>query len=113
MLKFSTIAVVLPGLGLAAAARAEIPPQPASIKNQAVLACVRMDADGKVSGAYLMSSTGDAARDADYLAWIKKLEWPKPSKHDKSIDQWAPMGLALGKSKAPPAPKTCDPPKAG
>ena len=98
-------------LALSTAVRAEIPPQPASIKDQAVLACVRMDAEGKVSGAYLMSSTGDAARDADYLGWIKKLEWPKPSKRDKTVDQWMPMGLALGKSKAPPAPKTCDPPK--
>jgi len=93
------------------AVHAAVPPQPASLKDQAVLACVRMDAEGKVSGAYLLSSTGDAARDADYLAWIKKLEWPRPPKYDKTIDQWLPMGLALGRSKAPPAPKTCDPPK--
>jgi len=97
----------------ATAARAELPPQPASIKDQAVLACVRMNADGKVSGAYLLSSTGDAARDADYLTWIKKLEWPRPSKYDKTVDQWLPMGLALGRAKAPAAPKTCDPPKEG
>ncbi len=94
-------------------AYAELPPQPASLKDQAVLACVRTDAEGKVSGAYLMSSTGDAAKDADFLAWIRKLEWPKPRKGDKSIDQWMPMGLALGKGKAPPSPKTCDAPKEG
>jgi hypothetical protein len=97
----------------ATAARAELPPQPASIKDQAVLACVRMDAEGKVSGAYLMSSTGDAARDADFLAWIKQLKWAKPEKRDRTIDQWLPMGLALGKGKAPPSPKTCDPPRDG
>jgi hypothetical protein len=111
--KTRLIAATLILLSAAVTARAEVPPQPASIKDQAVLACVRMDAEGKVSGAYLLSSTGDAARDADYLAWIKQLTWPKPSRHDKTVDQWAPMGLALGKAKAPPAPKTCDPPKAG
>jgi hypothetical protein len=100
-------------IGGATAARAALPPEPASIQNQAVLACVRMDAEGKVSGAYLMSSTGDAARDADFLAWIKKLEWPKPSKRDKTVDQWLPMGLALGKAKAPPSPESCPPPKDG
>ena len=113
MLKRCVIAVGLCGLALATAARAGLPPQPASLKDQAVVACVRMDAEGKVSGAYLLSSTGDAARDADFLAWIKQLTWPKPSKRDKTIDQWAPMGLALGKAKAPPSPKTCDPPKDG
>src|SRR6185503_12712333 len=92
-------AAALALLTAATAARAELPPQPASLKDQAVLACVRMDAGGKVSGAYLMSSTGDAGRDADFLAWIKKLEWPKPGKHDKTVDQWLPMGLALGKGK--------------
>jgi len=97
----------------ATAARAELPPQPASLKDQAVLACVRMDAEGKVSGAYLMSSTGDSARDADFLTWIRKLEWPKPGKHDKTVDKWLPMGLALGKGKAPPSPKSCDAPKDG
>jgi hypothetical protein len=100
-------------LAAATAARADLPPQPASIKDQAVLACVRMDAEGKVSGAYLLSSTGDAARDADFLGWIKQLKWAKPDKRDKTVDQWLPMGLALGKGKAPPSPKTCDPPKDG
>jgi len=97
----------------ATAARAELPPQPASLKDQAVLACVRMDAEGKVSGAYLMSSTGDAAKDADFLAWIRKLEWPKPGKRDKTVDQWLPMGLALGRGKAPPSPPSCPPPRDG
>jgi hypothetical protein len=113
MLKRSAIGVGLAVLAIAGAARAELPPVPPSIADHAVLACVRMDAEGKVSGAYLLNSTGDLARDADYLAWIKKLEWSRPSKHDKTIDQWLPMGLALGKAKAPPSPKTCDPPKDG
>jgi hypothetical protein len=108
-----TVAGALALLAAVSSARAALPPEPASIQNQAVLACVRVDAGGKVSGAYLMSSTGDAARDADFLARIKQLQWAKPDKRDKTIDQWLPMGLALGKAKAPPSPKSCDAPKDG
>jgi len=93
----------------AAAAGAELPPAPQSLRNAAAMMCLKIGDDGRVTGLFLIHSTGDAAQDSDWLAWARKLHWDAARPGARGRNVWLPMSIAFGTAKAEPAPSTCAP----
>jgi hypothetical protein len=108
------IAIAAATLFLPCAAASEgLPPIPPSLLNVSAVSCVRLDDLGAVSGAFLITSTGDPDRDRDLLAWIKQLHWA-PAKAGEQRNVWFPMPVAIGDGiSPPPMPASCAPPGSG
>jgi len=85
-----------------------LPPIPEDLLNVSAVSCVKMDESGKVVGAYMIQSTGDAGRDREVVAWVKQLRWDKAKPGEKSRNVWFPMPVAFGGDAQPPEmPASC------
>jgi hypothetical protein len=91
----------------ATAAFAQVPDVPEDLLNVSAISCVKMDDNGKVVGAYIVQSTGDAHRDREIVDWVKQLHWDKAKPGDKLRNVWFPMPVAFGDGKAPELPASC------
>lgn len=101
--------LLLAMLGASAAAAQELPPISGDMLNVAAVACVKIDDNGSVVGAYLVQPTGDAGRDRHVLAWVKKLHWDKAAPGEKLRNMWFPMPVSFGSATVPKMPATCLP----
>jgi hypothetical protein len=110
--------VVVCALGLllansAASASDELPPITPDLDGVSAVACVRIGQSGAITGAFLLSSTGDHQRDGHLLQWIQQLHWPPAAPGEKLRDTWFPMPVAIGNgAKALDPPESCSPPPA-
>lgn len=86
-----------------------LPPIPEILLNSSVVACIRIAQDGSVGDAFLVTSTGDAARDRAAIVWVKQLRWDPAPSSDLSRNRWTPMPIAFGIAKALPMPGHCEP----
>jgi hypothetical protein len=89
-----------------------LPPLPQSLARVSAVSCIKIDETGAVSGAFLIASTGDAARDRDLIAWIRQLHWPAAKPGEKKRNAWFPMPIAMGGEPLLESPPACAP-KAG
>ena len=98
---------LLMGSALSAAVSApELPPIPPDLLNVAAVSYVRVKESGKVTGAYLVHSTGEARRDTEVVRWIKQRYWAKAKAGEKR-NVWFPMPIAFGNIAARPMPTSC------
>jgi hypothetical protein len=75
-----------------------------------IVACVQINDDGNVSKAFVVVSSGDAARDEVLLTAIEQLHWDKvPPGSNPSRNVWLPIGFALDGAAAPASPRSCGP----
>ena len=88
----------------------ELPPVLPDFLNKAAIACVKINDDGIVVGAFMIKSSGEANIDREMLDWTKQLHWGTLQPGDRSRNIWIPIGLAFGSAKAPLSPATCGPP---
>lgn len=86
-----------------------LPPLPPSLAHASAVSCIKIDDTGAVSGAFLVTSTGDPARDRDLIAWIKQLHWDAAKPGEKLRNAWFPMPVAFGGEQPPPMPESCAP----
>jgi TonB family protein len=89
----------------------ELPPITPELRNVAAVVCIRVDEAGTVSGALIVVSSGDPARDNALLGWVRQLRWGA-GPGEGWRNQWFPMPIAIGSVPPPPAPATCGPPAA-
>jgi hypothetical protein len=102
-------AALLAGMPLATPAAAQVqqlPPVPRILVDTAALVCVRIDNEGKVD-AVLLDPSGDKARDAAVLDWVRQLRFPKVQPGDVGRGTWFPMPLAFGSARSPKLPSHC------
>lgn len=85
----------------------ELPPLPATLLHASGAVCVNVSKKGTVSGAYLLTSTGNADADADMVTWARQLHWPVAKPGEKLRDTWFPMPIAFGDAKPVAAPASC------
>jgi TonB family protein len=102
-----SVPILLAALSAAATATQELPPISQDLLNVSAISCVKMDNSGKVVGAYMIQSTGDAHRDREIVAWIKKLHWEKAKPGEKLRNIWFPMPIAFGDAQPPEIPASC------
>jgi hypothetical protein len=86
-----------------------LPDIPEDLLNVTAISCVKMDNNGKIVGTYLIQSTGDANRDSEVVAWVKKLHWDKAKSGERLRNVWFPMPIAFGDAKPPEMPASCGP----
>jgi hypothetical protein len=79
-----------------------LPPVSARMMGRSALACIMIADSGAINGAYLLSTSGDEATDADMLAWTKQLHWDPAKPGEKMRNTWFPIGLAFGGATATP-----------
>jgi hypothetical protein len=103
----NALVAMLAALSAVATAAEELPPIPEDLLNVSAVSCVKMDDSGKVVGAYMIQSTGDAGRDREIVAWVKKLHWNKAESGDKLRNIWFPMPIAFGATQPPKMPPSC------
>lgn len=101
-------ALLLVALSAAAPAAQGLPDIPEDLLNHNAITCIKMDNSGKVVGAYIVQSTGDAHRDRELVAWVRKLHWPKVKAGEKSRNIWFPMPIAFGNATPPDSPNACN-----
>jgi TonB family protein len=90
-----------------------LPPPTPDLQGVSAIACVKISKDGAVSGAFLVSSTGNPETDRHLLQWVRQLHWPPAAPDEKLPDVWVPMPLAIGDGVKPPeGPQNCSPPAA-
>ena len=89
------------------AAAQELPPLPATLLNASGAVCITVSKKGKVDGAYVLASTGDAQTDTDMLAWVNQLRWPIATPGEKLRDMWFPMPISFGAKQPPNVASTC------
>jgi hypothetical protein len=89
------------------AATQELPPLPATLLNASGAVCIDISKIGKVDGAYVLASTGDAQTDNDMLAWVKQMRWPIARPGEKLRDAWFPMPTGFGAKQPPTVAPTC------
>jgi hypothetical protein len=80
------------------------------VSSPGVVACVRIDDAGAVTGAYILVSSGNAEDDNTFLTYFRGLKWNPKKPGEAGRNVWIPMGVALGGKKPPPTPDTCGPP---
>jgi len=89
-------------------------PQPAArgaeASDAAAVACVRVGADGAVTGAFLVTSSGDRDSDRRLIEMIRRLRWPPARDGEAWRGTWFPMPVGLGDARLPEAPAACAPP---
>lgn len=105
----SWLAVAAALLAGAAAAGAELPPAPQSLRNAAAMMCLKIGDDGRITDLFLIHSTGDAAQDSAWLDWARKLHWDPAEPGARGRNVWLPMSIAFGTAKPEPAPAACAP----
>jgi hypothetical protein len=111
MIRFAALSVALTLVsGGAIAADDGLPPVPDDLLNKSALACIQIDDQGKIIGAFLLTSLGAAVQDKEAIDWTRQLHWGPVKLGDKSRNIWFPIGLAWGSAKPPPSPATCGPP---
>jgi hypothetical protein len=98
----ATPAAVLLLAASAASASGELPALTPDLQGVSAVACVKISKGGAVSGAFLVSTTGDPERDRHLLQWIRQLHWPPAAPDEKLRDVWFPMPLAIGDGVKPP-----------
>jgi hypothetical protein len=103
----NALVAILAALSAVATATGQLPPIPEDLLNVSAVSCVKMDDSGKVVGAYMIQSTGDAGRDREIVAYVKKLHWDKAKPGDKLRNVWFPMPIAFGDARAPEMPASC------
>jgi len=104
-MRISTCALAV--FAAAQASAQELPAIPQDLLNVSALSCIKLNNSGKVAGAYLIHSTGDAHRDKEIVDWVKQLHWDKAKPGDKSRNVWFPMPVAFGDAQTPEAPESC------
>ena len=87
----------------------ELPPLPPSLLNTSGAVCIKVSQSGRVAGAFIIVSTGDAQRDRDLLTWVQQLRWAKAEPGEKLRDTWFPMPVAIGNGELPAMPESCAP----
>jgi hypothetical protein len=85
----------------------ELPPLPATLLNASGAVCINVSTKGNVTGAYLLTTTGNADADRDMVAWASQLRWPAAEPGEKLRDTWFPMPIAFGDAKPVAAPESC------
>jgi hypothetical protein len=100
-----TASIVL--LGIAALGIAAIFSTPAVASG--IVACVKMDDDGNVAGAFIVVSSGDKQTDELLLSGVRNLHWGRPQSGE-TRNIWFPLGLAVGNETPPKGPSKCEPP---
>ena len=108
-LSIGVITAVIAFASRAVAATDELPPLTPDLMNAAGVACVRIGDDGWVTGAFLIATTGDPARDQHLVDWVGRLHWLPAKPGEKFRNTWFPMPIAIGNAKAPEAPGSCSP----
>ncbi len=109
ILRVASGALFLSLLLPAAASAQDFPTIPASLENAAGILCVRVTESGEVADAFVVTSTGDTARDNDMLAWVRRLRLPPAEPGKAKRDIWSPMPIAFGDARLPSSPKSCAP----
>jgi len=92
------------------AATQELPPLPPDLVDTAAVTCIRITQSGSVDGAFILTSTGDSARDTEVLDWVRQLHWPQAKPDEKLRSKWFPMPVSFGQAKPLPMPSSCSPP---
>jgi hypothetical protein len=105
----TTLAILLAAMSASATAVHELPPIPEDLLNVNAVSCVKVNDSGKIVGAYLIQTTGDADRDREVVAYVKKLHWDKAKPGEKLRNVWFPMPIAFGDAKPPEMPASCRP----
>jgi TonB family protein len=95
------------------AAAQELPALPADLVDTAAVTCIRVSQSGSVDGVFILASTGDGARDAEVLEWVRQLHWPPAKPDEKLRGTWFPMPVSFGQAKPLPMPSSCSPPLHG
>lgn len=95
-------------LTIAQPAAQQLPPMAADLQGTSAVACVKIARSGAVADAFILTSTGDPKKDAEWLQWVRQLHWDAAAPDDHSRDKWVPMGLAAG-APGPAAPSSCAP----
>ena len=98
---------LMAAVGAAAAVSQELPPISQDLLGITAVSCVKVSGSGKIVGAYLIQATGDANRDRQILAWIRKLHWDPAKPGEKMRNVWFPMPIAFGDVPVPAAPSSC------
>ena len=99
------LALLSPGI----ASAQDLPDVPPSLSDAAGTVCVRVVDDGRVTDAFIVTSTGDSARDGALLVWVRKLRLPPAEPGKARRENWSPMPIAFGDARLPVAPKNCAP----
>jgi TonB family protein len=91
----------------------ELPPVPSDLVDTSAVTCIRVSQSGSVEGSFILASTGDSARDAEVLEWVRQLHWPQAKPDEKLRGEWFPMPVSFGQAKPLPMPSSCSPPLHG
>jgi hypothetical protein len=100
---------LLAGLSAKSAAAEDLPLVTPDLAHVAAVSCVKIDDSGAVSGAFLITSTGDGEKDHHLLEWIKQLHWDKVKPGEKWRNKWFPMPISIGGETSPVPPEKCFP----
>jgi hypothetical protein len=103
------VATVLVGSTASGAGSQALPPIVRELANKAGVVCIRVDDSGAVSGAFILVTTGDGARDRALVAWVRHLRWDS-GPGEPWRNRWFPMPVAFGNATPPPSPENCAPP---
>lgn len=95
------------------AAAQELPPVPPDLVDTAAVICIRVSQSGSVDGEFILASTGDSARDAEVLEWVRQLHWPQAKPDEKLRGTWFPMPVSFGQAKPLSMPSSCSQPLHG
>jgi TonB family protein len=90
-------------------ARSEIAPITPDMIGVSAIACAKINDAGRISGAFLLTSTGNPTTDRHVLDWVRQLKWDPAGAEDKSRSQWFPMPVLFGEGKPLTGPTTCAP----
>ncbi len=86
-----------------------IPPPPPLPPNRSVVVCIKIANSGAVSGAFLVTSTGDPAYDRMVLNMAKQLRYPPTQPGDVAPSGWRPIPMTFETTRLPAMPATCQP----
>ncbi|MEZ0243053.1 MAG: hypothetical protein ACAH11_06725 [Sphingomonas sp.] len=98
-------------VGGASAAHAQrLPDLDPSLMGTSAVTCVRVDDRGRVSDAFIVTSTGDAEKDRRLIAWVKKMRWGSRKANEPERNTWMPMPISFGeKQSMTNFPESCAP----
>jgi TonB family protein len=109
------IALPVSALSLFAAsavAAQSLPPVPRVLLDSAAVVCVKVAGDGRVDGAFVVTSTGVAERDRELLGWVRQMRWNGAARGEGEAapeGRWFAMPVAFGDAETPPPPAQCGP----
>jgi TonB family protein len=111
-MKITLPAFALSLLSAVAASAQSLPPVPRVLLDSAAVVCLKVAGNGRVDGAFLVTSTGAVERDRELLGWVRQMRWngAAPGEGERAPEgRWFPMPVAFGEAETPPPPAQCGP----